>query len=209
MSLCACARRYEAERITDGQHYALKVTELNALTHEDRVAVSGTGGCAPRAGAMHLHARVRRARSACSASQSTRAAGAPECTRLQAAAARRATLPRPAPLFVCFCEQVVEEIRLLASLKHPTIVNYYEAFCDHGEGNKGGGDRPLQGAARCRGQPAAGSSPPGTRRARARSEARAGRAPAPTAAAVVATQPCPPPFASAHAPPFVQTSCAW
>ena len=27
--------------------------------------------------------------------------------------------------------QVVEEIRLLASLNHPNIIAYYEAFCDH------------------------------------------------------------------------------
>lgn len=27
--------------------------------------------------------------------------------------------------------QVVEEIRLLASLAHPNIIGYYEAFCDH------------------------------------------------------------------------------
>lgn len=27
--------------------------------------------------------------------------------------------------------QVVEEIRLLASLQHPNIITYYEAFADH------------------------------------------------------------------------------
>jgi NIMA (never in mitosis gene a)-related kinase len=55
---------YEAERLSDGQRYALKVTELNALSQLDKVAV-------------------------------------------------------------------VEEIRLLASLNHPNIIAYYEAFCDH------------------------------------------------------------------------------
>ncbi|KAI7836760.1 hypothetical protein COHA_009398 [Chlorella ohadii] len=54
---------YEAERLSDGQRYALKVTELNALSQLDKVAV-------------------------------------------------------------------VEEIRLLASLSHPTIISYFEAFCD-------------------------------------------------------------------------------
>lgn len=26
---------------------------------------------------------------------------------------------------------MVEEIRLLASLQHPNIISYFEAFCDH------------------------------------------------------------------------------
>lgn len=30
----------------------------------------------------------------------------------------------------CLPMQVVEEIRLLASLSHPTIISYFEAFCD-------------------------------------------------------------------------------
>lgn len=36
------------------------------------------------------------------------------------------SLPPPLPRW-----QVVEEIRLLASLRHPALVTYYEAFCDH------------------------------------------------------------------------------
>ncbi|KAL4444132.1 hypothetical protein ABPG75_011869, partial [Micractinium tetrahymenae] len=55
---------YKAERLTDGQRYALKITDLDSLSRMDKVAV-------------------------------------------------------------------VEEIRLLASLDHPNIISYYEAFCDH------------------------------------------------------------------------------
>lgn len=34
-----CLRRYEAERLSDGRRYALKVTELQALGDADRSAV--------------------------------------------------------------------------------------------------------------------------------------------------------------------------
>ena len=45
-SLAVPALRYEAERLSDGQRYALKVTELNALSQLDKVAVRIPGCCA-------------------------------------------------------------------------------------------------------------------------------------------------------------------
>ena len=63
---CPCSTHcsYEAERLADGQRYALKLTDCNALGPADR-------------------------------------------------------------------EAVVEEVRLLASLHHPSLLHYYEAFYDH------------------------------------------------------------------------------